>query len=208
MWANLFRTGISEIFFGQIFMVINQGEKKIIYLPVSAVHENFKVLEGGQATIFVDKNPKLELEVVLAGEGASLRIFGRFHGRENDSQEIKLCVLEEAPRTSCLIEFRSALADSSYSFFDGLIRMSEKTEGATGLLSYRALLLSDKAKTKPIPRLEVLSKKVARAGHEASVGKISQDQLFYLQSRGLSCQAAQDLIVDGFMKICQISPLQ
>jgi len=69
------------------------------------------------------------------------------------------------------------------------------------MLSYRALLLSDQAKARPIPKLEILNKNVARARHEVSVGKISAEELFYLQSRGISAPDAERMLIDGFLRL-------
>ena len=82
-----------------------------------------------------------------------------------------------------------------------MIRVEEAAKDSRGYLSYHALLLSPDARAKPIPRLEVLTKEVASLGHAASVGKIDAEQLFYLQSRGLSRDEAKKVIVGGFLRV-------
>lgn len=180
-------------------MTVESGEERIIRIDPSAVQERIEVCEQGSVEIFIGANKKLRLDVVLVGERASTRIIGRFDGKNADAQDVAVRVVMQAPKTECDIQFRAALADASSSFFDGLIRVEEGAKDAKGFLSYKALLLSPGARAKPIPRLEVLTKEVASLGHAASVGKIDEDQLFYLQSRGLSRAEAEKLIVDGFL---------
>lgn len=180
-------------------MIILAGENKIIKIPVDCVKEKIEI-QSGEASVSIGENPKLDLEVILSGEGASLNLQGTFQGHDFVTQDIKLLVIQRAPYTVCRVSFRAALSDSSSSFFDGLVRMEKEAVGSVGQLSYKALLLSDKTRSRPIPRLEVFTQKVASASHEASVGKIDAGQLFYLQSRGLSCKEAGALIVAGFLQ--------
>jgi len=180
-------------------MIILQGEEKIISIDSLAEQEEIEIREQGSGRIFIADNPRLALSVTLAGRGASAVVIGRFLGAHSARQEITLRVVMRSPETKCKVDFRAALADASSSFFDGLIRVEEEAKDAKGFLSYRALLLSAGARAKPIPRLEVLTKEVASLGHAASVGKIDEDQLFYLQSRGISRPEAEKLIVAGFL---------
>ena len=182
-------------------IVIESSKTLTIPIPPSFIKETIELREGASADIIIEGSRKLELEAYLKEPGASLRIFGIFHGREQDEQHVVLRVFQDAPQTVCSVYFRSALSGSSSSLFDGMIRMGENAVGARGYLSYRALLLSDKARAKPIPRLEVLTKRVASSGHEAAVGKINEEQLFYMESRGLKKEEAERLIVEGFLRI-------
>lgn len=180
-------------------MITVSRKNQVISIDGSAEEERIEVVEGGNVTVYVGAQKKLRLEVILVGERASVLIIGRFSGKNTDAQDVAVRVVMRAPKTSCDIQFRAALADASSSFFDGLIRVEEQAKDARGFLSYKALLLSQGARAKPIPRLEVLTKEIASLGHAASVGKIDEEQLFYLQSRGLSRGEAEKLIVEGFL---------
>lgn len=180
-------------------MIVHRGQTRVLRIDPVQEEERIEIFEGAGATLLIEGSRKLAIEVVLSGREASLEVIGRFRGRGDAKQEITLRVIEQAPRTKCRVDFRVALADSSSSFFDGLIRVEEGAEEAEGFLSYKALLLSPGARAKPIPRLEVLTKSVASLGHAASVGKIDECQLFYLQSRGLARAEAERLIVEGFL---------
>ena len=178
---------------------VKAGEEKEIRIDPAAEQEEIEIQEQGSVKIFIADNPHLALSVILTGRGASVFVVGRFLGERNARQEITLRVVMTASETKCKVDFRAALRDQSASFFDGLIRVEESAKNATGFLSYKALLLSSGARARPTPRLEVLTKEVASLGHAASVGKIDEDQLFYLQSRGLSHIDAGRLIVEGFL---------
>lgn len=179
--------------------MIHAGEERVIRLDPRCEAEGMEIYEQGSALVFIEGAGKLKLEVILSGREASLQIIGRFEGRGDERQEVELRVVQQAPRTTCRVDFRAALRDASFSSFDGLIRVEEHAKDAKGFLSYKALLLSAGAHAKPIPRLEVLTKEVASLGHAASVGKIDEEQLFYLQSRGISRANAEKLIVEGFL---------
>lgn len=181
-------------------IVVRPEEVREIRIAPEILAEQIEVQRDGRLTVFIGQNPKLELEVILSGEDSSLNIIGTFRGVGSDMQDIILRVFQRAARTDCRVEFRAALAGSSFSKFDGLVRMEETAAGATGALSYKALLLSEQARAKPIPRLEVLTKEVASASHAASVGSLDPQQLFYMQSRGLSREEAENLIVNGFLQ--------
>ena len=182
-------------------MIICSSEEKIIYIDPMAEQETIEIQEQGSATIYIGANKKLQLDVALVKKDASVRIVGRFLGSNNNKQEIVVRVLMQALHTNCDIRFRAALHDTSSSFFDGMIRVEEGANNSRGYLSYHALLLSPGAHAKPIPRLEVLTKEVASLGHTASVGKIDEEQLFYLQSRGLSHVEAEKIVVEGFLRV-------
>ena len=180
-------------------MIIHRSENQTIHIDPATEREHIEIQEQGSATIYIGANKKLELDISLMGTGASVKIIGRFLGSNEDKQEITARVVMQAPLTDCRIDFRTALRDTSSSFLDGMIRVEEKAKNSRGFLSYKALLLSSGARAKPIPRLEVLTKEVASLGHAASVGKIDPEQLFYLQSRGLSRAEAEKIIVEGFL---------
>ena len=172
-----------------------------VAIPRDATEWNMVIDEPREVTVLFGGNRKLDFRATLAGERASLKIFGRFFGRGEETEDLTFRIQQEAPRTNCHIEIRSVLTDRATSNFDGLIRMEGDVEGASSMLSYRALLLSDEAKAKPIPKLEILNKNVASAKHEVSVGKISAEELFYLQSRGIPPADAERMLIDGFLRL-------
>ena len=182
-------------------IVISQYQSKDIKIPASLRREEITLERGASADIDIGNSNHAELDIRLIGEYASMRVFGAFRGKDEEEQDIVLRIFQDAPNTTANVVFRAALWGRAMSRFDALIRIGENAKGARGKLSYRALLLSEGARAKPIPRLEILTKEVASAGHEATVGKIDPAQLFYMQSRGLSREEAERLVVEGFLDI-------
>lgn len=168
-------------------------------IPADRESETIELRQGSEVRVVIDGARKLRLDAVLSGEDARLEIVGAFSGKADEEQRIVLAVVQDAARTNCNVRFRSVLDESSSSRFDGLIRMTERAVDGRARLSYRGMLLSKQARAMPTPRLEVLTKRVASAAHEAAVGTIDAQQLFYLQSRGLSRKKAEQLIIDGFL---------
>jgi Fe-S cluster assembly protein SufB len=82
--------------------------------------------------------------------------------------------------------------------FRGTVHVSPLARGAKAHVECSTLLLTPDARTETIPTLNAETDDV-ELGHEATVGRVSQDQLFYLMSRGLSEAQAMSLIVNGFV---------
>lgn len=181
-------------------IIVNEHTEEKIVIGSGISEETIDVRAHAHAAVSVDARNTLNLIIRLTGEKASVDVRGAFLGKGDDLQRITFAVHEEAPRTSVRVMFRAALEDSSSSLFTGLIRMSPEAEEASGLLSYKALLLSDRARAVPEPRLEILTKRAASCRHEASVSNLNERDLFYLRSRGMLKEEAQKLMVEGFLK--------
>jgi Fe-S cluster assembly protein SufD len=82
--------------------------------------------------------------------------------------------------------------------FTGLVKIKKGSIGANAWFSANLLLLSKKAKGRAVPSLEILENDI-KAGHATTVGKVDDQELFYLMSRGLSKIKARDLIIQGFL---------
>lgn len=133
----------------------------------------------------------------LIGEGASGKMSGFYFtdGRQHfdhDTQQNHL-----APHTTSDLLYKGALKDKSRSVWQGMIYVAPKAQKTDGYQSNRNLTLSPLARADSIPGLEILADDV-RCSHGATVGKIDETQMFYLQSRGISKQEAERLIVEGF----------
>ena len=158
-----------------------------------SVLANFNVLVGSKRT-------KLGVESDIRGNGAAVKLYGLVAG--GDAQRIDVNSLQRVDgkaSTSDLL-YLSALYESAHAIFYGVIRV-EPTSSMTG--SYqecRNMLLSNKAGADPIPVLEILTNDVARCGHGATAGRISDEDLFYIMSRGLDRSTAEQLLVRGFFQ--------
>ncbi len=135
---------------------------------------------------------------VLAGPGASTENLGFTFARDGQHLDVGARALHLAPKTSSRLVSRSVVQGDAKATFRGKVYVAKDARGAKGYVECSTLLLSPEARTETIPTLEAENDEVELA-HEATVGKISQDHLFYLMSRGLSEQEAMSLIVNGFV---------
>jgi Fe-S cluster assembly protein SufD len=142
---------------------------------------------------------KGRVEAILAGNGATAKLQGLYV--EEDHQHLDRYTLQDhraASGTSDLL-FKGVLTDKSRSVFSGLIRVSPEGKRTAAYQQNRNLLLSPTARADSIPNLEIGSNDIVGCSHGATVGKVDEEQLFYLMCRGLSRLDATHLIVEGFV---------
>ena len=135
---------------------------------------------------------------VLAGPGASTENLGFTFAREGQYLDVGARALHLAPNTSSRLVSRSVIQGDAKATFRGKVYVSKDARGAKGHVECSTLLLSPEARTETVPVLDAENDEVELA-HEATVGRISKDHLFYLMSRGLTEQEAMSLIVNGFV---------
>ncbi len=139
----------------------------------------------------------VEMQVKLEGNGSSLECYG--FSFANDSQQILWGprVTHIGLSTEGQIDWKSAVSDTAYVVFDGMIDIEKGAQGTNSDLRDAALHLSDKARSDSIPGLQIDANEV-KAGHGSTSGQIDEDQLFYLMTRGLSREEATRMLVLGF----------
>ncbi|MGI6741750.1 MAG: Fe-S cluster assembly protein SufD [Brevefilum sp.] len=136
-------------------------------------------------------------DIDLMEPGATARMSGFYF--TNDSQHFDLDTQQNhmAPNTTSDLLYKGALADQSRSVWQGMIYVAPGAIGTDGYQSNRNLILTKGARADSIPGLEILADDV-RCTHGATVGKIDEDEIFYLLSRGIPRKEAEELIVTGF----------
>ena len=133
----------------------------------------------------------------LIGRGANARMSGFYFVNgtqhlDHDTQQNHL-----APDTTSDLLFKGALNENSRSVWQGMIYVAPGAQKTDGFQANRNLILSSNARADSIPGLEILADDV-RCTHGATVGKIDESEVFYLQSRGIDRYNAVRLIVNGF----------
>jgi Fe-S cluster assembly protein SufD len=142
---------------------------------------------------------KGRVEAILRGDGATAKLQGLYV--EDGQQHLDRYTLQDhraANGTSDLL-FKGVLTDQSRSVFSGLIRVSPEGKKTAAYQQNRNLLLSPAARADSIPNLEIGANDIIGCTHGATVGKVDEEQLFYLMCRGLSRTSATHLIVEGFV---------
>src|SRR6266403_2179635 len=117
-----------------------------------------------------------------------------------NEQEFDARTLQDhiSPHTASDLLYKNALDDRARCTFGGLIRVEPHAHFTDAYQKVRNLLLSDDSEANSMPGLEILADNV-RCTHGATSGQVEEDQLFYLQSRGIPVPVAQRLIVTGFL---------
>ncbi|HSL27363.1 MAG TPA: Fe-S cluster assembly protein SufD [Acidimicrobiia bacterium] len=140
---------------------------------------------------------RLDLGVVLEGQGSSADVVGVFFGHREQTLDYRMRLTHVGRKTSSRVLLKGAVEDAAQSIFAGLVRIEKPAIGASAFETNRNLVLSPQAKAQSIPNLEILCDDVM-CGHGSSVGPLDEEHLYYLQSRGLRRAPAERLLVRGF----------
>jgi len=136
-------------------------------------------------------------ELDLAGEGAEGRMSGFYFTDGNQHLDHDTQQNHLAPHTTSDLLFKGALKGKSRSVWQGMIYVAPGAQKTDGYQANRNLVLDERARADSIPGLEILADDV-RCTHGATVGKLEEEPLFYLKSRGIPQPEAEKLVVEGF----------
>ena len=139
-----------------------------------------------------------EVEIELAGDGSRTELLGVYFGDGDQHIDHRSIQLHRGSRSSSDLLYKGALRDSSSAIYTGTVIIDHDAHLCDAYQTNRNILLSEQAKAMSVPNLEILTDDPTRCGHAASVGPVSEDELFYLQSRGIPRDEAERLIVFGF----------
>jgi Fe-S cluster assembly protein SufB len=170
------------------------------------VHENANMewVDGNLGSKLTMKYPSC----YLVGEGAHGEILSIAYAGDGQHQDTGGKVVHAAPHTTSLIISKSISKGTGRSSYRGLCKVYEGAVGAKSNVECDALLLNETSRTDTYPYIEI-DESQASIGHEASVSKVGEEQLFYLTSRGLSTEQAMTMVVRGFIEpIAKELPLE
>jgi Fe-S cluster assembly protein SufB len=137
--------------------------------------------------------------VYLMGPKASGEVLSVAYAGPGQHQDAGAKMVHAAPETTSTIVSKSISKDGGMTTYRGLVHVNEGATGAKSFVRCDALLLDERSISETKPYMEV-GERDASIGHEATVAKIGDDQLFYLMSRGLSEAQAMGMIVNGFIE--------
>lgn len=137
--------------------------------------------------------------VYLMGPGARAEIISVAYAGRGQTQDTGAKVIHAAPSTSSVVTSKSVSKFGGLTTYRGLVRVVEGAKKSSVSVSCDALILDEMSRSNTFPHMEILEEDVT-VSHEASVGRISEDVIFYLMSRGLSETEALAMIVRGFME--------
>lgn len=145
-----------------------------------------------------EKRPPLKIDKTLSQKGEEIKVVGLLIGSGQDCLELQTNITHQAKNTTSNTIIRGILKDKASVEATNSIRINKGATNANGYLSAKILLFDD-ARGMVTPSLEIDENEV-KAGHAATVGQINDEELFYLQSRGLSLKEAKNLIIEGFFE--------
>jgi len=145
---------------------------------------------------------------ILRGEGAKSDSLGIAYAGEGQVQDVGAKAIHLAPKTSSIIVSKSISASGGRSVYRGLVKITKNATDAKTSVTCDGLMMDKTSSCATIPEMDVYNDQV-EAVHEARVGKIGEDEIFYLMSRGLSEERAIGLVVAGFIEpIVKSLPLE
>lgn len=135
---------------------------------------------------------------ILAKEGASADHLGIAFANKDQNQDTGAKVFHAASNTSSKVVSKSLSKAGGISTYRGIVRVAKGAKNCKIHTECDGLLLDDDSINNTIPDIDIADD-TAFVAHEASVGRLSPDDLFYLQSRGISEEQAQSILVNGFL---------
>jgi Fe-S cluster assembly protein SufD len=134
----------------------------------------------------------------VVGRGASSNLSAVYFADGGRMHDFRTIQDHMAPSSNSDLLFKGAVHDDARSVYSGLIRIRKEARGTNAFQTNRNLVLSEGAGAESVPNLEIETDDV-RCSHASAVGPIDEDQLYYLESRGIPPEMAERLIVVGFL---------
>ncbi len=125
-------------------------------------------------------------------------IYGLFIGREKDMIQGTLEIIHRRPDLKSLTLIKAVVYDQASFDLTGNLVIEKGAKFTDAYLRIDALMMSTESRARAVPSLEITENDV-KGGHGATVGQVDQEQLFYLQSRGLTRASAEEVLVEGFI---------
>lgn len=181
------------------YVTIQNWSKNVYNLVTkrAVAHEGATVqwLDGNLGSRLTMKYPG----VYLMGRGAHGEVLSVAFAGDGQHQDAGAKMIHAAPDTSSVITSKSISKGSGRTSYRGLVKVYPGAVNAKSTVRCDALMLSPESRSDTYPTMEIDEKRV-QIGHEATVSKIGDEQLFYAMSRGLKEQEAMNMIVNGFIE--------
>jgi Fe-S cluster assembly protein SufD len=142
---------------------------------------------------------RVEPTVVCAGPGSDARALGLYFAGGDQHFEHRVIARHEAPQSYSNLLYKGAIQDRAHTVFFGNLIVPPGAPGTDAYQTNRNLVLNDGARADTIPFLEIETAEV-KCSHAGAVGRVDDEHLFYLQSRGVPTPEAKRLIVMGFLQ--------
>jgi Fe-S cluster assembly protein SufD len=195
---------------GNVEIVVGDGAELRVVSIQQGDHESIHV---GQHDAVIGRDAKLNhvavtlggkivrlsTNVRYAGPGGDAELLGVYFAESGQHHENRLFVDHEAVNCKSNVLYKGALAgDHARSVWIGDVLIRAAAEGTNTFELNRNLVLTDGARADSVPNLEIETGEIEGAGHASATGRFDDEQLFYLQARGIPEDEARRLVVSGF----------
>ncbi len=142
----------------------------------------------------------IDAETRLQGDGCRVTWFGATFANNQQHLVTAPWLRHVGTSTESAMDFKTVVTNKGYSVFDGMIKIEHESRATSTRLEEHAVHLSPEARSDSIPGLRIDTNDVAKAGHASTSGQVDEEQLFYMQARGIEEKEAKRLIVMGFFE--------
>lgn len=173
----------------------------------SAVHASAQIAKLGRnsrlkhlVVTLGGKTVRVASSTEFTGPGAEVEMLGLYFADSGQHLEHRLYVDHAVPNCKSRVTYKGALqGDTAHTVWVGDVLIRAAAEGTDTYELNRNLLLTDGARADSVPNLEIETGKIEGAGHASASGRFDDEQLFYLQARGIPELEARRLVVRGFL---------
>ena len=163
-----------------------------VTLSNKSIYSSFSLIKGGEFT-------RSETHASLKGENAELNLNGVYISGSKQHHDLTTAIYHDVPNCTSKQIVRGVLGGEATGVFQGKVRVAPDAQKTDGQQMSKAILISDKASANAKPELEIYADDVVCA-HGVTVGELDDEQLFYLNSRGISVDKAREILIKAFLE--------
>lgn len=173
--------------------------KLVTFIYLRKDSEKHIVFEKPGKYIVFFHNLSGELVFDIQEKGVDLDIYGLYTGHKKDSFKVKTVQHHGVPGSQSNLLIKGVFDDESVFLYEGMIRIEKSAQGSHAYQKNQNLLLSPQVFVSSKPDLEILANDVY-CTHGSTTGKLSKQELFYIQTRGVDSTKAEHIMVSGFIE--------
>lgn len=197
-WFGLLRTGSTGEGAIASDIVVNRLEHgKLLRVDSISIPRNSQFKAGTVSS--GSTTTKADLRYRMFQPGGNLNVLGSILSAKEMSLDHHIEIYHDSPETFSRLDWNSACGGSSRTVGTGMLRVSKGSNGADAAQLFQNLLLSRDARADSIPELEVSEHDVVGCGHGTASGPVDEDQMFYLESRGMSPRQSKSMLIAAFL---------
>ena len=186
----------------ELYVKANEIVRKVYVLPDASLPENIVVERDAKVEVVVLAMPgvscDLKVDVRLAGEGAEANIFGAYVCGAQEKVRIAVDMHHDLPHCNSRQLFKGIAGGASKVDFYGKIIVAQDAQRTEAYQENHNILLSDGAKVDTKPQLEIYADDV-KCSHGATIGRLNEEEQFYMRSRGITLEDAKVLQMISFI---------